>query len=130
MANVAPKSFVELPPRLSITPPRETEKTPPPLANQVRVIQSSDALTIHAYFLSPTLMDAVARGEPDTGIRIEGDIAFIEANPAARFALPLTVAVTLAELLISNLVSIGPGVSPFVDQFLKRLQGSEDGART
>lgn len=128
MANELPKE-VKVPPRLSITPPREIETSPPPMANQVRVITTADVVTIHAYFMSPTLMDAALSGQPETGIRVEGDIAYIEAVPAARFSLPLTVSVALAELLIKNLQTMGPAVSPYVAAFLENLKKPEETAK-
>ena len=98
----------EIPPILYLRAPSELDATPPALANHVRVLQQSpDTVTLQAYFVSPGCVHEAANGWSIPGIRIEGDTAYVERSPAARVALPITVAAELAMLLLKNVAAMG-----------------------
>src|SRR5262249_43140666 len=89
-----------IPPTLYLRAPDEFDARPPELVNQVRVLQQSgDTVTLQAYFVSPLSIHEVANGREIAGIRIDGDTAYVERAPAARVALPISVAADLALLL-------------------------------
>ena len=62
---------------------------------------------MQAYFVSPGAVHEAANGWSIPGIRIEGDTAYVERSPAARVALPVSVAAELAVLLLKNVVAMG-----------------------
>jgi len=104
-----PKKIVlPAPPILYVRAPDEVDATPPALANQVRVLQqSADTVTLQAYFVSPGSVQEAANGWSIPGVRIEGDTAYVERPPAARVALPVSVAAELAVLLLKNVATMG-----------------------
>jgi hypothetical protein len=96
------------PPRLYLKPSVDIDATPPPLANHVRVLSNAlDGVTVQAYFVSPTSVEEAANGWTIPGIRIEEDTAYVETTPAARVALPLSVAADLAILILKNVTAMG-----------------------
>jgi hypothetical protein len=100
--------LLPIPPILYLRAPAELDATPPGLANQVRVLQQSqDTVTLQAYFVSPGSVHEAANGWSIPGIRIDGDTAYVERSPAARVALPISVAAELAVLLLKNVAAMG-----------------------
>lgn len=116
---MAQKSPVSLPPIMHVRPPASTDQVAPPIANQVRVVTTGDAVIIHAYYVNPTAIEAAAEGREQPHIKIEGDTAYVEVEPVARIALPLSVAGDLLGLLARNLAYLGPKVGPHVASQLK-----------
>lgn len=96
-----------------LRPPKDTEDTPPPFANNVRVIGSADAMTVHLYFVSPTrLVDALEK-RVSPGLTVRGNVLTIETEPVARVALPVS---TATELALSIMTTIAENASEFQGQ--------------
>jgi hypothetical protein len=93
---------------LYLKPPVEIDRTPPPLANHVRLISAWESFTLFAYYVSATRLQGVDTGNPQAGITVEGNTAIFEEQPVARFAVPITTGADLALLLIKNLVAFPP----------------------
>jgi hypothetical protein len=108
----------DMPELLLLMPPHNVEMAPPPTANHVRVIAAADSLTILAYYVSSVVLESAAKGREFAGVSIEGKVARVETVPAARFSLPLTVAAELADLIIKNVATLGPNVTPVLEEFL------------
>ncbi len=117
---MAEKESLPLPSLYHVRPPVSLDVVAPPLANQVRVIQSADSLMIQAYYLNPTAVESAVEGREQPHIRIDGDTAYIELAPVARFALPLSVAGDLVALLIKNLAFLGPKIGPMIAEQLRQ----------
>jgi hypothetical protein len=102
------KDLLPIPPILYLRAPAEVDATPPELANHVRVLQQSDdTVMLQAYFVSPGSVHEAANGWSIPGIRIDGNTAYVERTPAARVALPISVAAELAVLLLKNVAAMG-----------------------
>src|SRR5689334_6908907 len=91
-----------------LKPPMATDRLPPLFANNVRVMGTFDAMVLHLYFVSPTRLLGASDGNPQPGVKIDGNIATIEEEPVARVALPISAAMELALLIFKNLVEGGP----------------------
>lgn len=99
-----------------ITPPPATDATPPAFANQVRVIGGADAMVVHLYFVSATQVASASEGRAAPGVRKEGNTIYVESEPVARIALPLSTAAELAMLIIKNVAEGTPRLVSYMTQ--------------
>lgn len=94
-----------------LKPPDEIDRTPPPMANDVRVLGGADAMTIHLYYVSPTRLTGAFEGKPlAPGVTIHQNMLIVESEPVARVALPVTVAARLAALIVKTIAEGAPSM--------------------
>src|SRR4051812_34589888 len=85
---------------LAVKPPVEEEGVQPSVANYVNVSGTTDLMTLEFYYVSDHTYSRAYRKVPGTGIEREGDRAVIRATPAARVAVPASVAADLVMQMI------------------------------
>ena len=104
-----------------LTPPPEIERLAPPLANQVRLYGTLDALVLNLYHVSRNLMLRAADGQPVEGMRLEGSNLHIESPPVARVAIPISTALELVGLIVRQLAQGGPLLQQQWEKLVARI---------